>query len=381
MTKKIFLIAGEISGDLLGGALMRDIKIVQDMLDSGEDVEFYGVGGNDMQAQSLQSIFPMNDLSVMGLFEVIKHFPRLRKRFNQTVNAILDVNPDVLVTIDAPDFGLRIAKKIKKLRPYIRCVHYVAPTVWAWRPKRAEKISRFLDGVMCLFPFEPKYFTPHGLRAAFVGHPLLNIIPEKFDKSAFCAAHGLDETKPILCVLPGSRVREIESLADVIAGTIDAIHANNPDTQVIIPTMPHVQKYLQPLQGKAKIFVPKDAAEKYNAFAASDVALHASGTVALELALCGTPMVTIYKMSSFTAWVARRMLKTQFANLVNILLQYPVVPELLQDDANVKQVSEMTRALLGNKALNDLQRDELAKIRTFLKEETPQAAAHFVLSF
>lgn len=377
MTKKIFLIAGEASGDLLGGALMRDIQNVH----GAENVQFFGVGGDDMQAQSLRSLFPMTDLSVMGLFEVIKHFPRLRKRFHQTVDAILETNPDIVVTIDAPDFGLRVVKKIKKLRPYIRCVHYVAPTVWAWRPKRAQKIAAFLDGIMCLFPFEPKYFTAHGLKAEFVGHPLLKIIPEQFDKQTFCTVHGLDAAKPLLCVLPGSRVREIESLMDVLSGTLDNVRQRNPDTQIIIPTLSHVQKHLQALNDKAYIFVPKNAEEKYNAFAASDAAIHASGTVALELALCGTPMVTVYKMAPLTAWIARRVIKTPFANLVNILLQYPVVPELLQDDANASQVTEMTWALLGNKALNDLQREELAKVRQFLQEETPQSAARFVLSF
>lgn len=377
MSKKIFLIAGEVSGDLLGGALIRDIKHAA----GTEKVEFYGVGGADMQAQGMQSIFPMNDLSVMGLFEVIKHFPRLRRRFNQTIEAILKINPDIIVTIDAPDFGLRVAKKIKKLRSYMHCIHYVAPSVWAWRPKRAEKIAQFLDGVMCLFPFEPKYFTAHGLKAEFVGHPLPNLIPQNFDKAAFCQSYNLNPDHKIICMLPGSRVREIESLQEIMIGTIEQLRIYDPDIQVIIPTMPHIRKYLQAFEDKALIFIPKDANEKYNAFAVSDVALHASGTVALELALCNTPMVTVYKMAPLTAWIARRVIKTPFANLVNILLKYPVVPELLQKDANSKQVSEMVKALLGNDALNNLQREELLKIRRFLQEETPQSAARFILSF
>lgn len=375
MAKKIFLIAGEISGDLLGAALMRDIKAV-----AGDDeVVFSGVGGTGMTAQGLDSLFPMTDLSVMGLFEVLKHFPKLYNRFNQTVDAILDQNPDVLVTIDAPDFGLRVAKKIKSLRPEIQCIHYVAPTVWAWRPKRAEKIARFLDGVMCLFPFEPKYFQPHGLRAGFVGHPLTRIIPDQFDKAGFCARHGLDPNRPILSLLPGSRIREVDALGPIMVDVIDRIKQTAPQTQFILPGLPHVLPYLGELKKRAYVFVPATDAEKYNAFAASDTALHASGTVALELALCGTPMVTIYKMSPITAWVARRVLLTPYANLVNILLQHPVVPELIQDEANADHITPMVQALLGNEALNTLQREELKRVANYLHEDMPHAAARFVL--
>jgi len=363
MTKKIFLIAGEASGDLLGASLMQDIKSLS------PDVEFSGVGGSQMMAQGMDSLFPMTDLSIMGLVEVLKHFPLLYKRFNQTMKAILQHNPDVLVTIDAPDFCLRVARKIKRLRPQIRIVHYVAPTVWAWRPGRAAKIARFLDGLLCLFPFEPPYFTKHGLKAVFAGHPLTRLIPPMAKP---------DNAQPVLCVLPGSRVREIEYLQPVLARVIIALKKMMPELQVVVPTLPHLVERLTELQPIAKVFVPKDNQEKYQIFANSDVALHASGTVSLELALCGVPMVTVYKVSPTTAKIAKRLIKTPYANLVNILLKHPAVPELLQDDATVNQITPMVHALLTNAGLRDLQRDQLVRVAEQLKENPPKAAARFI---
>lgn len=375
MNSKVFIIAGEASGDTLGAALMQDMRALDGTL------HFAGVGGPQMIAQGMSSLFPMSDLSIMGLAEVVKHLPLLVKRFNQTVNAILKQNPDILVTVDAPDFCLRVAKKIKKLRPDIKIVHYVAPTVWAWRPGRAKKIAQFLDGLLCLFPFEPPYFTVHGLKAEFVGHPLTKLIAPIFDaqKNEFRVRHNLKPDAPLLCVLPGSRKRELESLVPVMAETIARLKKMQPDLQVIVPTLPHLTERLSVLSAVAHVFVPQDNQEKYVAFATSNAALHASGTVALELALCGTPMVTIYKLSKISHLIAQRLIKTPFANLVNILLRHPVVPELLQDEAEPQNMAAITHALLSNKTLSGLQKEQLEKIPDFLKENTPSSGARFVL--
>jgi lipid-A-disaccharide synthase len=376
--KNIFIIAGEASGDLLGAELMQELKTV-----SSDMIHFSGVGGPQMTGQGLQSLFPMTDLSIMGLAEVLKHLPKLIRRFNQTVAAILAQNPQILITIDAPDFGLRVARKIKKLRPEIKLVHYVAPTVWAWRPGRAKKIAQYLDGLLCLFPFEPPYFEPYGLRAKFVGHPIAKTIPEFTDeqKQQFCISHGLDKNKPILCILPGSRVREVESLAPALLETVQRLKQNLPELQIIIPTMPHLVNRLSTFAAIAKIFVPKDNDEKYLAFASSTASVHASGTVALELALCTTPMVTIYKMSALSAWIGKRLIKTPYANLVNILLRHPVVPELIQEKVTADQIVPVIQALLTNETIRNLQRDQLKSIRQQLMEQELNAAAQFVKSF
>ena len=375
--KTVFIIAGEASGDLLGATLMQEIKTV-----AADPVQFTGVGGAQMEKQGLVSLFPMTELSVMGFFEVFKHLPRLLKRLDQTTKAILAQNPDVLVTIDSPDFGLRIARKIKKLRPEIKLVHYVAPTVWAWRPGRAKKIAAFLDGLLCLFPFEPPYFEKHNLKASFVGHPLTRDIPEITDqqKQAFCRDHGLNMDQPILAMLPGSRIREIQSLTPSLLETMTRLKQNIPNLQIIIPTLPHVIGYLDAFKDMAHIFIPKDNIEKYTAFTVSRTALHASGTVALELALCRTPMVTIYKLNALSAAIAKRVLKTPYANLVNILLRHPVVPELLQEKANPDNMTQITQALLVNDQLHEAQATQLDQIKQHLQENEPQSAANFVLT-
>lgn len=375
--KTVFIIAGEASGDLLGATLMQEIKTV-----ATDPVQFTGVGGAQMEKQGLVSLFPMTELSVMGFFEVFKHLPRLLKRLDQTTKAVLAQNPDVLVTIDSPDFGLRIARKIKKLRPEIKLVHYVAPTVWAWRPGRAKKIAAFLDGLLCLFPFEPPYFEKHNLKARFVGHPLTRDIPEITDqqKQAFCRDHGLNMDQPILAMLPGSRIREIQSLTPALLETMTRLKQNIPNLQIIIPTLPHVIGYLDAFKDMAHIFIPKDNVEKYTAFTVSRTALHASGTVALELALCRTPMVTIYKLNALSAAIAKRVLKTPYANLVNILLRHPVVPELLQEKANPDNMTQITQALLVNDQLHEAQATQLDQIKQHLQENEPQSAANFVLT-
>ncbi len=372
MTRKIFLIAGEASGDILGASLMQDLRT------AGFDGAFCGVGGAEMEAQGLQSLFPMSDLSVMGVAEVVSHLPLILKRLDETVTAIKKENPDILVTIDSPDFCLRVAKKIKKAAPQIKIVHMVAPTVWAWRPGRAKKIAKFLDGLMCLFPFEPRYFKPHGLKAEFVGHPLAAQI-KPADKGIFYKKYSLDSEKPILCLLPGSRRREIESLWPVFVETFHRVHSYVPDLQVVVPTLPHlIEKFGVPHDRMVFITARED---KYAAMQAATVALHASGTVALELALCGTPMVTAYKISPFSAWIGKKLLKTKFVNLVNILTNQPIVPEMLQENCTPDNLAPLVQALLTQKPLNDLQRGQLADIAPMLKENTPLAAARFVQSY
>jgi lipid-A-disaccharide synthase len=369
---KIFMVAGEASGDVLGAALMRDLHELD------FEGSFVGIGGAEMQSAGLQSFFPMSDLSVMGLSEVIKHLPLLLKRMKETMAAIENEKPDILVTIDSPDFCFRIAKKVKKKFPSIKIIHMVAPTVWAWRPGRAKKIAKFLDGLMCLFPFEPRYFTSHGLKAEFIGHPLVGQI-KPTDKNAFCAKYDLDPARPILCLLPGSRTREIETLWPIFAETFKRIYATHPETQAVVPTLPHLMEKFG--AGHDNMVFITDRADKLAAMQAADAAIHASGTVALELALCGTPMVTAYKLSPLSAWIGKRMVKTKFFNLVNILFNQPVVPEMMQEHCTAAELSGLAQALLTHQNLNELQKSRLTEIAPMLKEPTKHTAARFVASF
>jgi lipid-A-disaccharide synthase len=374
MTKKIFIIAGEASGDFLGASLMRDLKALK-------SVEFTGIGGPLMAEEGLNSLFPMRELSIMGLIEVLKHLPLMVRRLNETVEAIIAQQPDMLITVDSPDFCLRVAKRIKKKCPNIKIVHYVAPTVWAWRPGRAQKIAKFLDGLLCLFPFEPPYFTKHGLKAEFVGHPLVKTIGEVTEeqKRQFFETYDLDPSHPILCILPGSRRKEVAALWPVFLVTCEQLRQTMPDLQVILPTLPH----LLPLLGEVPSYITlmTDTTDKYIAFQCSDAALHASGTVALELALSGVPMVTTYKVNSLTAWIGRRLLTTPFFNLVNILHGEEVVPELVQEKCTPEILSMALQDLLTDPQSCSAQMRKLIQIRNMLAEPTAIAGAKFLLKY
>ncbi|HEY1096256.1 MAG TPA: lipid-A-disaccharide synthase, partial [Alphaproteobacteria bacterium] len=305
--KRIFVIAGEASGDLLGADLLSQIKAEY------PDSIIAGIGGDQMLSSGLpQSLFPLSDLSVMGLVEVLKHLPRLITRIAQTKQAIRAFQPDLLLTIDAPDFCLRIARWVKATMPQVKIIHTVAPTVWAWRPGRAKKIAQFLDGLLCLFPFEPKYFTIHGLKAKFMGHPLAQIVTPLTDekKKNFFAQYQLDDSRPILCLLPGSRNREIESLLPVFIQSAKTLLQSDPLLQIILPALPRLADIIRATcrESHLPVTIITDRADKYTAMQVSGVALHASGTVALELAFCDTPMVTAYRANRITEWIGRRIL-------------------------------------------------------------------------
>jgi lipid-A-disaccharide synthase len=374
---RIFIIAGEASGDLLGGDLLRNIKTRY------PNAVIAGVGGERMLESGLpESVFPITDLSVMGLVEVIRHLPRLLNRMAQTKYAIQQFKPDILLTIDAPDFTLRIAKWVKEHMPAVKIVHTVAPTVWAWRPKRAQKIARFLDGLLCLFPFEPQYFTPHGLRAHFMGHPLAHIVQPLTDekKQSFYARYNLDENRPVLMLLPGSRIREIESLLPVFIDTAHRVLKSNTELQIILPTLPHVEQQVANVcaLNSLPVTLITNPDDKYTAMQITQTALHASGTVALELAFCNTPMVTAYRTSPITEWFARRLLTIRYVNLVNLLCDDDVVPEMLQDDCTVDKLAPMVEALLTNQVSAARQRGYFAKVRKMLQPDEP--AVEFIES-
>lgn len=368
--KKIFVIAGEESGDLIGGDLLRQIK------QSYPEAQITGIGGEQMQvAGQFQSIFPLSDLSVMGLAEVIRHLPRLLDRMTQTKQAMQIFQPDLVLTIDAPDFSLRMAKWAKRHIPHVKTIHTVAPTVWAWRPGRAQKIAQFLNGLLCLFPFEPPYFTVHGLDATFIGHPLVQMIEPltTHKQTDFLSKYSLHADHPVLCVLPGSRVREIEALMPVFLQTITDLKRQMPDLQVILPTLPRLQNLVQDYLTDYDVPVTMitDIADKYTAMQISTAALHASGTVALELALCHVPMVTAYQVSPLSAWLARRLLKINSVNLVNILLGEGTVPEYLQEDCTTGNLVNALEPLLQNGPQAQQQRQALQELNKKLQASQP----------
>ncbi len=368
----IYIVAGEASGDQVGARLIRALK-------KKGYTNFAGVGGQAMIREGFQSFFPMKELSVMGIFEIIPHVPRILKRLRQTQKDILQKQPAVVVTIDSPGFCFRLAKK---LHPYaIPLVHYTAPTVWAWRPKRAGKISKIFNHLLVLFPHEPPYFVKEGLPTTFVGHPLIemNLTPER--GKYFRQHYNFKEEEPLLCLLPGSRQNEIDRLLPVFIEALKLLKVNFPHLQIVMPTVLSLKEYvLERLsEYNLSILLITDQDDKIAAMAASDVALAASGTVALELALTETPTVIAYRINKLTALIVRRLLKTPYVCLTNILLGRLVVPELLQENCTPEKIY---KALL--KEMSGSQKKELSQIRALispLSETSSDIAAREIIKF
>jgi len=328
---RVFVIAGEASGDRLGAALMAGLK-------SLTEVEFSGVGGPLMQAEGLQSLFPMEELSVMGLAEILPRYPALKRRLTQTVEAVLADAPDILMTIDSPDFCLRVARRVKAASA-VHTVHYVAPSVWAWRAGRAAKMARVIDHLLALLPFEPPLMTAAGMACDFVGHPVVaEPHPSAADLAGFRARHGLTG-QPLLMVLPGSRRAEVARLTPVFGDVIARLAAERPEVRLVLPTLgplaPMVRERVRDWPIAPLILAPETgqtaafAAQKACAFHAADWALAASGSVSLELAAARTPMVIAYDMNWLSRAVMSRMLKVDTLTLVNLVSETRVVPEFI----------------------------------------------------
>ena len=359
----VFLIAGEPSGDALGGALMAAIA---NRLEGR--VQFSGVGGDAMMAQGLASLFPMSDLSVMGVAEILPRLPLLLRRIRETVAAIRQRKPDIVVSIDAPDFCFRVGQRLAT--DTMPLVHYVAPTVWAWRAGRAKKIARFLDHLMAVLPFEPPYFEKEGLACTYVGHPALDAGFNQGNAGRFRRAHGLSETLPLLCVLPGSRRGEVKRLLPVFGEAIRRLAYRHPGLVVVVPTVPHVQKLVEAATATwpLRTIVIKAERDKIDAFAASTAALAASGTVSLQLALARLPQVIAYRVSPATAWLVRRLIRIPHASLPNILLNEALVPELLQADCEPVALSRAVADLLEKAELRQVQIDGFNRMAALMGE-------------
>lgn len=327
--QKICLIAGEESGDLLGARLMAALKE-----EISADTHFVGVGGRLMEEQGLKSIFAMRDLSVMGIIEVLPRLPKILRRIHQTVTMIKNEKPDLVITIDSPDFCFRVAKAVKEqMNDAPKMLHYVAPTVWAWRPERAKKVARLYDGIMCLYPFEPTYFENEGLKARFVGHSVLESGYEHGNGKELRKELNIEENEPVLGVLFGSRMGELNKVGPCLRAAVEQIADQQKNCHVLSPTLPHLERQVKNLlEGlPCKVHVISDVKKKWDCFSAMDKAFATSGTVGLELAVAGVPHVIAYKMNPISWQIIKRKVTVDYAHLANILLNEPVVGEFIQD--------------------------------------------------
>ncbi len=343
---KIYLVAGEPSGDLLGAGLMAALK------EAVPGVEFRGVGGEGMAAQGLQSRFDISDISVMGVFEVLPRLRTILRHIRRTTADIEQWQPDVLVTIDSWGFVNSVLGKLKKHGSGIPVVHYVAPQVWAWKKGRAKHVAQVVDRLMMLLPYEGKYFDKYGLRCDFVGHPVMERMQGvSTDPADFRARHGIPADARVVCVLPGSRRSEVSRLTPVFKKALRQIAASHGELWVVVPTVTGVEKRVR--EGFAavegcQVRVVVGNGERYDAFAASSIALAASGTVSLELSALGVPHLIAYTFSPLTNILVRAVIRIPFANLINILSQSEIIPEFVLQRCKPELIARCAERLLDD---------------------------------
>tara|TARA_B110000971_G_scaffold42973_1_gene42393 strand:+ start:2161 stop:3330 length:1170 start_codon:yes stop_codon:yes gene_type:complete len=381
---KFFIIAGEMSGDILGASLMSGL-----ITETKGKVSFYGVGGPLMTDVGLNSMFNMSDLSVMGVFEVIPKIPMLLSRIKKTARAVIDEQPDALITIDSPDFCLRVAKIVRLALPKIKIIHYVAPSVWAWRPERAFKMAKNIDHVLALLPFEPPYMEDAGMTCDFVGHPVISnaiVKPKAIEKlRANLELHA----GPIITVLPGSRIGEIKRMCPIFKDVLINIKEKIPDVQFILPAASTVEDLvistIKNWEVKPKLLLSMDYSvleisnRKYAAYAVSSAALATSGTVALELASQNCPMVVAYKANWITTKMVEKLAKIDTANLINIITDTRKIPEHLFDNCTAENISKSLSNLLLNGGKQDNVMAEAMDLLGFGNKDSHLWAAKSVL--
>ncbi len=350
----IFLVAGEPSGDALGAKLMAALKRA-----TGDRVRFAGVGGERMAAEGLTSLFPLTDIAVMGLTEVLPRLPTILSRLRLTARAVWDMHPAAVVTIDAPSFGLRVADRVRGAG--MPLVHYVAPQLWAWRPGRARKLAGRVDHLLALLPFEPEFFGKLGIDCTYVGHPVLEEPVIAGAGDAFRRKHGLSAGAVPVLVMPGSRAGLAGRMLPVFGEAITKLAERRPGIHAIVPTVPGTEAVVR--QQTASWRVPhtivSTVEERREAFAAAAAALTISGTATLELAVAGVPMVVGYRVSKLTEFMARRMIEVPHVAMPNLILGRAAVPELLQDDCNPERLAAEIEKLLNDGAG---QRADLAEL-------------------
>lgn len=341
---RIYLVAGEASGDVLGARLIEALRRQRD------DLEFIGIGGARMAEQGLASLFPMQDLAVMGLAEILPRVMKLRQRLAQAVADVSARKPDILITIDSPGFTLRLLRAVAPLG--IRRVHYVAPQVWAWRQGRVKHFPGLWDRLLCLLPFEPAFFQPFGLNPVFVGHPVLQSGADRGDALRFRTVFGLDGGARPLILMPGSRRTETARLMPVFRETVALLTARHPALVPVLAAAPAIASELGAMAAGWPIrpIIVTDPETRYDAFAAAAAALTKSGTSTLELALAGVPMAVTYRVNPLSALFARRLIKVPHVAMINLLARHALVPELLQQECNPELLARTIATLLDDPA-------------------------------
>jgi lipid-A-disaccharide synthase len=360
--KKIFISVGEISGDQIASSIIKELI-------KNNKIELLGIGGNNLKKLGLKSLFPLKEISIMGLLEVIPKIPKLVSLISLTVNKILLFKPDIIITVDAPGFNFRVLKKIKRYNLNTKIIHIVAPTVWAWKPGRAKKISNYINYLFVLYPFEKKYFTPHGLKTYFIGHPLLEVINK-----------GSSENKKKLLfknknknisIFPGSRKNEIKYHLKNILLTIGNINELEKFNIIIVAVEDHfrlINDIVIKCNLRNQIQVIRNI-NKFLVFKHSLFSIAVSGTITLELALHKVPFFTVYKLNFISFFILKRLVSSKFITLVNIIYNKKIVQELIQKDFNEKNIKKNILLLLNNKTTYNYQLKQFSKLSKLLSNK------------
>lgn len=372
MAKCFAMVAGEASGDILGAGLIKALKVQY------PDARFVGIGGPKMISEGFESLYPMDRLSVMGLFEVLGRLRELLKIRKQLFKTLKDLKPDVFIGIDAPDFNLALEKKFKESG--IKAVHYVSPSVWAWREKRVFKIKKSVDMVLCLFPFEVDFYKKHDVPAVCVGHTLADAIPLEVSSVGARTELKLDLASPVVAILPGSREGEVSRLGDVFLQSAKLIMKKIPNVQFVIPAANEQRKQQLEsmlLEHNMTNVLLLDG-QSHEAMSAADTVLMASGTAALEGMLLKKPLVVSYILSPLTAYLVRKMLKQAFVSLPNLLAGKELVPEILQENATPENLSQAVVKFLTDEKSSEHLKQAFNEIHLSLRLDADNAAANAI---
>lgn len=372
---KVGIVAGEASGDLLGAHLVKALK------SRVSDIEFVGIGGPKMQAAGVHSLFPMETLAVRGYVEVLRHYREIVGVRRKLIRHFVDNPPDIFIGVDAPDFNLDLEAVLKKRG--IPTVHYVSPSIWAWRGERIRKIARAVSHVLALFPFEKKIYDDAGIPATYVGHPSADVLPEKPDRKAVREQLKLPQNATVIAMLPGSRQSELHYMAKLFVQTARMIAAANPNIQFLVPLVSRETRNMF----EAEIYRAKCSdlpltvlfGHAHAALIAADAALVASGTATLEAALLKCPMVITYKMSPLTWRMMQRKAYLPYVGLPNILEGRFIVPELLQDDATPENLSQAMLNLVNDKLVREKLTRTFSGLHLQLKQNTAEKAVDAIL--
>jgi len=353
------IVAGEASGDIYGADLAREAFKID------PDIHFFGIGGARMREAGIETLVDSADMAVVGLVEVLKHFDVISNAFLKLKKILLDDHPDLLILIDYPGFNLRLAKIARKAG--VRVLYYISPQIWAWRQGRVKKIARLVDHMAVILPFEAPFYEKAGVPVSFVGHPMLDMVTVNMDRSQAAASFGLDPTRKIVGLFPGSRKNELERLLPVIIGSAVQLKSRFSDIQFVLPLASTLNSSaIAPQLAEAGLDVTITRDRIHDLIRACDAVISVSGTVTLEIALVGTPMVIIYKLSPLTYQLAKRLVKVPNIGLCNIVAGETVVRELIQDEANTKNISAEIETILSDAGYDGTIRHKLAQVRSRL---------------